>query len=137
MQEGDNYESSPHDHINLEDGQGNSKKIKCLEASKESLSIPLGFGQKQVSLENDNRWGENENGVSTTQKKHSESLEDVGEDDILEEVRKEWELGKKLGFPLDNEIDAIWALTKNRRIKKGKKNNLRGRKKGGKEGVSK
>ena len=48
-----------------------------------------------------------------------------------------WELGKKLGFPLDNEIDAIWALTKNRRIKKGKKNNLRGRKKGGKEGVSK
>ena len=56
-------------------------------------------------------------------KKRSVSLVDEGEVDILEEVKKAWEMGKMLGFSVD--IDAIWALAKIEEIKQERKTMLK------------
>ena len=53
---------------------------------------------------------------------HCESLTYDSKEDDLKEVKRAWELGKKIDFSSSNEIDVIWAMAKNRRINKGKKN---------------
>ena len=73
---------------------------------------------------------ENKVGGVDCQEKRSAILADDGNEDFLVKVRKTWELGKVFGFSTDNEIDAIWTITKDRGDKKGKKNNSRGKNKG-------
>ena len=46
---------------------------------------------------------------------HVESLALDSEDDIVEEAKRSWEVGKVLGLSSSNGIDMIWALAKNRK----------------------
>ena len=123
-------------HSHVQQGLENIKvklaESKCLEVSEESLSFPPGFEPQRGPHENDIQ-NEDEDGGLINRKKKSESLIVVGDDDILEEAKKVWELRKMFGYSADNEINDIWASAKNRKDKKGKKNNSRGRNKGRKE----
>ena len=58
--------------------QAVNKEDILIEISKERISIPPSF--------------------------EAQSLVEDDEDDIMEEARKAWELGKKIGFSPDNEI---------------------------------
>ena len=49
-----------------------------------------------------------------------ESLGVGFEDSVLEEAKRSWELEKSLGLSSPNEIDNIWAMSKDRRNKKRK-----------------
>ena len=104
----------------LENIQVKLVESKCLELSEESLFFWPSFEPQRAPHENDIE-NEDEDGDMINQKKQSESLIVVVEDDILEEAKKAWELGKMFEFSNENEIDAIWVSAKNQEIKRGRK----------------
>lgn len=75
--------------------------------------------ESPIKVENQN---EIDKGESEIQEDKTNGLEVESEDDVLKEAKRSWELRKSFGLSALNEIDSIWAMAKNRRDRKGKKN---------------